>query len=458
MNFLWLSLVLSVSGPVAIRNGHGTVVECVPKLIPGDGGARSFGCGSASNPGQDSGFTWRRLGTFANAVFTDLSFADDSVGYVSAELGQLYKTTNSGQSWTRIMNLGFPYYWYGVHALTRDRVIVSGFNNTSGAGIYRWTFDGGTTWDSIVPLDTGNWFGTVQFADSLHGIIVAAWNGGVWRTENGGRHPEDWSYVQVDPARGWYSGSFTFLPNRHGYVTGITFCHSRDAGLTWDVQHSVDPVFDGGLSFPDTLNGWTGGGQISNPVQGWIHRTSDGGLTWTDRLIVTSEPIRSLLFLNETLGFAVGGNLYSGVGAIYSTTNGGDSWRQDINTASEMKGIDWQPAGDSVDVWCAGFNGSFTGSIYKTRIGGLATGLAARGPVSEAPGGRLYPNPARGFVTLTGMPWREAVLYDAAGRRVKAWPAISGGQLDVSQVKPGWYLLDVRQGRASRRLPLTKAD
>jgi hypothetical protein len=101
-------------------------------------------------------FTWNLQTTLPNVVFIDLSFADDSVGYACAELGIVYKTTNSGATWTRIMNLGFPYYWYGVSALSRERAIVSGFNNTEGTGIYRWTNDGGSSWDAIVTLDTAN--------------------------------------------------------------------------------------------------------------------------------------------------------------------------------------------------------------------------------------------------------------------------------------------------------------
>ena len=169
---------------------------------------------------------------------------------------------------------------------------------------------------------------------------------------------------------------------------------------------------------------------------GWIHRTTDAGQTWSDRLIETPEPIRSLLFLNETLGFAVGGNIYAGLGAIYSTVNAGDSWRRDVNTQAEMKGIDAKPAGgDSIDVWCAGFNNSFTGFIYKTRIGFPATGVSnpptAYRPPSTAL--RVWPNPVRGRVNLgldaESSPALCASLFDASGRRVRTWSSACGLRL-----------------------------
>ena len=31
------------------------------------------------------------------------------------------------------MNVGFPYYWYGVYALDADNVVISGFDNQQAA-------------------------------------------------------------------------------------------------------------------------------------------------------------------------------------------------------------------------------------------------------------------------------------------------------------------------------------
>jgi photosystem II stability/assembly factor-like uncharacterized protein len=405
-----MSIILSLLALTQLgvqRPASGAVVEVVPVAA----GASDAADHNPSRLDTDSGFAWNLQATFPDVVFIDLSFADDSVGYACAELGIVYKTTNSGATWTRIMNLGFPYYWYGISALSRDRAIVSGFNNTEGTGIYRWTDDGGATWDSIVNLDTANWLSRAHFADSLHGIISAGWVGGIWRTDNGGRNPSDWAYVQIDPARGWFEGNFCFRADGRSWLAGISFCSSTDNGATWNVQHSVDPTFDGGVWFSDTLHGWTGGGQISSPATGWVHRTTDGGSSWSDRLIETPEPIRAVLFLNETLGFAVGGNHFTSVGAIYSTTDGGDSWRLDVNTASEMKGIDYQVIGDSIDFWCCGFNGSFTGCIYKTRIAAIGTGIRESGVGSCRTGALSLPTVMRRLPV-------GSVAFDAMGRRV----------------------------------------
>jgi len=425
---------------------NGAVVDRMPVLVAGAATGNEVG---PVGPGRD--FGWQPQGTFPNTVFTDISFADDSVGYASAELGVVYRTTNSGHTWSRIMNLGFPYYWYGVHALSREQALVTGFNDTAGTGIYDWTFDRGASWDSIVTLDTANWFSRVRFCDSLNGIIVAGWNGGIWRTDNRGRNPGDWTYVQVDPSRAWFEGNFTFRPDFHCYLTGISFCCSPDAGQNWSVRHSADPVFDGGTSFPDTLHGWTGGGQISSPVSGWVHRTTDAGATWSDRLIETPAPVRSLLFLDDTFGFAAGGNVYSGTGFIYSTTSGGDSWNLDISTGSEMKGIDWQRASpDSIDVWCAGFNSSFTGCIYRTRIGFGASNVQQERRAGPLPAVSVSPDPARGWldVALAAGSKSDFRLLDASGRVRRRGSLYGKTRLNLAGLDAGWYLLEAGRGRA----------
>lgn len=309
-------------------------------------------------------------------------------------------------------------------------------------------------------LDTGNWLSRAHFADSLHGIISAGWNGGIWRTDNGGRNPSDWAYVQVDPSRGWFEGNFCYRADGHCWLTGISFCKSADHGVFWDVQHSADPTFDGGVWFSDTLHGWTGGGQISAPVSGWVHRTTDGGASWSDRLIETPAPMRAVLFLNETLGFAVGGNVYSSAGFIYSTVNGGDSWRLDVNTGAEMKGIDYKLVGDSIDLWCSGFNnsGGFTGCVYKTRI--AEHGLGVSQPVAPTAVGdwRIGPNPVRNRLTVNVGPERASVeLRDVAGRAVARGSGSGAIAVDVARLPAGWYSVAVlSRGGEARPLVIVR--
>lgn len=199
---------------------------------------------------------WRLQATVGNVLHA-VSFSDPSNGYAAAELGAVYRTTNGGQSWSTVMNVGFPYYWYGVQAFSPQTALVVGFQNQSGAGVGRWTDDGGATWSADVVIDPGNWLMGLKFSDATHGIAYGNL-GYVYVTQNGGRNAGDWTKVMTDPALGWLAGNFTTRTDGNVFITGINFCHSTTGGLSWTISHSADPVFDGGCSFPDLLHGWTG--------------------------------------------------------------------------------------------------------------------------------------------------------------------------------------------------------
>jgi hypothetical protein len=375
-----------------------TVVDLVPKSGPEiEGEAQPAGPPVArmSEAAAPAGFTWL-LQVQNGAVYTDLSMADATHGFASAELGQVYRTTD-GKTWQLILNLGFPRYWYGVHAQTANSVFITGFQNQTGEGIARWSTNGGSSWTNDIVIDPDNWLTINQFADPLHGVATAIGSGLTYVTTNGGATAGDWTQVLADPTEGWFAGNLTFMPsNLRVYVTGISFCQSRNGGLSYRRRPSIDPVFDGGVSFPDIGHGWTGGGQISPPVQGWVHRTKDGGQSWSGRILNPPYPIRSLLFLDDSLGFAVGGNYFQGVGGIWSTTDGGESWTLDVDTGCEMKGIDAaRVTPDSVAVWCAG-SSSGVGRIYRTTF---HYPLVSAGAEQGSPGARpvrlgAAPNPS----------------------------------------------------------------
>ncbi len=391
-----------------------------------------------------------RLQQTVGRVLKSVSFADPLNGYAAAELGAVYRTTNGGQTWTTVMNVGFPYYWYGVQAFSAQTALVVGFQNQSGAGVARWTDDGGVTWTSDLVIDPSNWLLGLRFADAMHGIAYGNL-GYAYVTQNGGRSASDWTKVTTDPELGWLAGNFTFRTDMHAYATGIKFCHSSDGGYTWDVRHSADPVFDGGCCFPDLLHGWTGGGQISSPVSGWVHRTIDGGLYWSGRILQSPYPIRIVLFFDETHGFAAGGNIYSSAGGIWSTDNAGDTWNLDLNTGAEMSAIDAQPvSADSTDVWCVGFLPSFSGVIYKTRIARYApAGVRPEASISPLTT-RVAPNPSPGSCRVSYRLSQEGAvtveLFDVTGHRVRQ---LVNGVSPAGEYERVWDGLD----DAGRTLP-----
>ncbi|MEO8665789.1 MAG: T9SS type A sorting domain-containing protein [Ignavibacteria bacterium] len=378
-------------------------------------------------------FNWTMKFSVPGKVFKDVSFADSQTGYIVTELGAVYKTTNGGDNWTVKMNLGFPYYWYGVDALSPDTLVISGFNNQGDihSGVVRWSFNGGDTWSNDIILRIPNgvgWLSKVHFFDRFRGIVMAEFSGGVHYTDTGGKDSSSWHYTQINSDLAWFAGNIDAQANGNIYATGIHFAHGSDFGASWTTTNSADNVFDGGVDFfePENLLGLTGGGQISAPVSGWIHRTTDNGLTWSDRSPFP-YPVRALEFFNSTHSIAVGGNLYDEAGGIYSSTNGGIDWNIDVSTSAEMFAFDHKDiSNDSTDIWCVGSTGGgtgFTGKLYKART----SGITAIDNEAETPFNfhlyQNYPNPFNPNTLIQYSLGKNSdvkiIIYNVLGKEVR---------------------------------------
>jgi photosystem II stability/assembly factor-like uncharacterized protein len=314
---------------------------------------------------------WTQLATLPGAVVHDISFPTATVGYAAAELGQVWKTTDGGSHWNEIVNLGFPYYFYGVTALGPKDVVVSGFNDSSFEGILRWSHDGGKTWTGDIVLTTTGWSYRVRYANPKDGLVVDGLNtqapNAAHYTTDGGALATDWTEDVPDPNGGWFGNEFSLLGNRHAVVAGITYCASANIGQTWTCRPSVDSVFDGAVDFVDNMHGWDGGGEISPDVAGWVHRTADGGKHWSGRTLQSDFPIREIRFITPMVGWAAGGNIYSNVGGIYFSADGGKTWSLDLDTnGHEMDACDSRKVSHKHLIWCAGYDDNLNGVVYST--------------------------------------------------------------------------------------------
>jgi photosystem II stability/assembly factor-like uncharacterized protein len=97
-----------------------------------------------------------------------------------------------------------------------------------------------------------------------------------------------------------------------------------------------------------------------------MHRTVDGGTTWSERTLDSPWPIREILFVTPEMGWAAGGNIYSGAGGLYFSSDGGKTWTLDLD--SEGREMD-ACAHVGSQVWCAGYDAAFDGAVYTLDLG-----------------------------------------------------------------------------------------
>jgi len=317
--------------------------------------------------------SWQLLATLPGAVIHDIAFSSLTVGYAVAEHGQVWKTTDGGKNWSEVLASDYNDYFYGVSIINSKNVIVSGFyDSTAGSySVIRWTHDGGKTWSSDIML-TNDTLLRVRFANSKDGIVLGLAGGNAptvaETTSSGGTTASAWNSVVANPDGGWFGQQFSLLTNLHARASGINFCTSLNGGAQWSCGPMIDSVFDGPVFFLNDTVGWVGGGEIYPNVEGWVHGTTNGGKTWSGRTLDGPWPIRQLLFVDAKTGWAAGGNIYTGVGGIYFTSDGGKTWSVDATTGAEMDACARRSTKPGYQVWCAGYDSSFNGYIYSTHI------------------------------------------------------------------------------------------
>jgi photosystem II stability/assembly factor-like uncharacterized protein len=190
-----------------------------------------------------------------------------------------------------------------------------------------------------IPPSTTNDLGKVQFVSSTEGWISGP-NGNLLHTTNAGStwnvvtpFPNDTVNSSADPANSmswvnqthgwkinWFGTNFT---NAHGAVIHMT----TDGGISWTKKILSTTAGDAGfqIQFTDMLNGRALIYNFSSGVAQFL-RTTDGGNTWDP---FTGAGI--FYFVDSNNGWSYAGSGPQGANTpymIYHTTNGGTNWSE----------------------------------------------------------------------------------------------------------------------------------
>ncbi len=305
-------------------------------------------------------------------------------GGISWKNGDRYPAPNQNPNFLPVRR---PNYIYGLAANSMEEdeqntsvLFITHFNSTTGYGYVRSAL---YSYPEQVYIDTVRkatdyWLGHIVSPDTMHLSALGSWDGyALFYGHFTVTIPSDsdtvtidttmWVETLLDPYN-WVSGPLAYQ-NGFLYSVGSHQWVSFDSGRTWEVRPCADEVFDGGVAFVDTLYGWTGGGRIAPVSEGWVHRTTDRGLTWSGRLLETNYPIRTVHFLDRNYGFAAGGNYQEGIGGIWSTTDGGETWHEDLTVAAEITVLGSRRYNlVYMEIFAAGFYPDFVGGVWRSRI------------------------------------------------------------------------------------------
>jgi photosystem II stability/assembly factor-like uncharacterized protein len=261
---------------------------------------------------SDGGLSWFDY-PLSGAGLTNITFINDSLGWIADRNGNILNTLDGGNNWSNIASLGSSIQNF-FFINSKDGYLINP------GGIIRRTNDGGYTWLS---QSSGFRFsiGSAFFVDSIRGTILTP-SAELWYTQDGAKtwtvshQPPYTDFLYkinfVDSLFGWACGLRYFPPPG---LSGSLILKTTNGGQSWSA-HTPSEMGVGyhlsNIRFIDRQTGFTGRYDI------W--KTTNGGSNWNNVQSVNGL-IFDIFFVNGTTGW-----VSSGDGKIYKSTDTGNSW------------------------------------------------------------------------------------------------------------------------------------
>ncbi len=297
---------------------------------------------------SNSGLSWVTIDTNFYGI-KDFYFTNPVNGWYCGSNGLIRKTTNSGYNWITL-NAG----------VTEKLNAVAFADNNFGVcggdwGKIVWTTNGGLNWNQFTDIYT-NFFTNVKILNNQTCLLTGTGNI-IYRTTNRGT---DWQ-----PYFSNYSiqNNIQIDPSNSVYIFGSPFSYlkSTNTGSTWfqnNANNLFAPVVAASVTSSD--NFWVAADS------GIIFRSSNNGNDWNIvyRDYITKENLRSVYFVNQATGFAVGG-----YGKLLNTTNSGVNWNiRNLNNISLFNTVTFV---NNATGFIGGAEGAF-GIVLKTTDAGVS--------------------------------------------------------------------------------------
>ena len=266
---------------------------------------------------------WNLIKNFGiNYSLSDMNFINKDTGFVvgqnssfpfgSMGNGFVAKTTNGGMDWDFSP---FPYWLCSVYFLNKD----TGFIGGEVSSLYR-TYDGGTTWDTLIlnppGLSFGHFFISFYFSDNQHGFASNSHPlHPLWQTNDGGN---TWEEKQIGASVSQQGmGHLMFSSDSIGYLD-MSY-KTTDGGNTWEFNPfngsnllGINLNYGFGGNNPsyhcldDTLGYIMGFYWWSIPYGGVIEKTTNSGESWEINFLPKMYSLNSIYFASKNVFYLAG--------------------------------------------------------------------------------------------------------------------------------------------------------
>jgi len=288
---------------------------------------------------------------------------------------KVFRTTNGGIQWTEISQLDLIDFQLGEIEFVSE---TEGWI-TSALGMVYYTSDGGYSWIPKHKSVTLSNLEALDFIDSQTGWaagnsnISGYNNNDLIKTEDGG---DNWSVIYTDTVYSFID--IDFLSEQLGfgifgeYQNYSVVSKTQDGGTTWDTIQ-ISNVDLKSILFIDEDNGWAVGTTPNQEL--FITHTSNSGISWQEQnnINIPGWGLIDVDFIDSEYGFAVGN-----FGALIKTTDGGNSWTESWgNLDPNLFWSDYQLTGvyfpELLNCWVTGYSlysGGYRTMVAHTTDGG----------------------------------------------------------------------------------------
>lgn len=279
----------------------------------------------------DGGTQWLSQPVPSTGWVRDVCFVDPDNGWVIGadtewwNSPKIWRTTNGGMTWINQAPSGFSWVFLeGLYFTDLNNGWIVGREQE--IPLILKTTDGGIHWTIQYLGSFLQNLSAVHFRNNNDGIAVGS-SGKILNTSNGGT---DW----FSPPGGCtnHLNAVCFVGNNLGWAVGDEglIMHTSDGGSSWIpvISGTTQNISD--VQFVNANIGWiVGGTEYYGPPNNFtavVLKTIDGGLNWFQQISDTTYFLNDVFFVDENIGWAVGGGNWSASGTLLKTTNGGNNW------------------------------------------------------------------------------------------------------------------------------------
>lgn len=309
----------------------------------------------------DGGATWNQIPEvardplFLQDPFNNIFFLDDRIhGWVIGNNNLAWRTSNGGQSWTRMTDHPAGSYYH-------MEFMTPSLGWTAGNGSVCRTVDGGVTWDVLTWYDEHGVVYGMDFLNASVGAMVtdplsfSTYEEGIYITSDAG---DTWTHLR----NGIYNDVALLSTSTIIAAAPSEISRSTDGGNTWTTVASdqVDGFADLEVVDADTI--------VATGIDGGVWVSDDAGQTWerTHDGVGTLPDVWGVRFTDSQFGQLAGPG-----GWLFETRDGGHSWTQinnglaviwsDIEMFDDFRGV--AGGGQGIITWTKD-----GGHTWKTQV------------------------------------------------------------------------------------------